>query len=115
MAITSEFIGSLNQQGYVFLNETPKTYDLPKFPAGVSITTTRWNGSKDVSYDLVNKDTGEVWLEKRLSPHGHNYSIDGAWLKEHHPNGFLLRFNTGTPVLVCIVPNLLITPPVWNG
>lgn len=115
MAITSELIGSLNIPGYVFLVQSPGTYELPKFPAGLSITTTRWSGSKDVSYDLIDKVTGEVFLEKRLTPHGHNYSIKGAWLKEHHPNGFLIRFNTNTHVLVCIVPNLLLTPPIWNG
>ena len=115
MAITSEVVGGLNTPGYVFLNQSAKTYDLPRFPQGCNITTVNWAGSGEMSYDFINKATGDVFQGKKLTVTGHNVTFPADWLNEVHPNGVLLRFNNGTPTLVAIVPNEMKTPPVWNG
>ena len=115
MAITSEIIGSMNTPGYGFYNAAPKTYRLPKFPAGASIMIVRWGGSNEMSYDILDSETGEVMFESRSTTHGHFKDIPANELDKVITKGALLRCNNSTPMYVYIIPNTRQAPPVWNG
>lgn len=103
MAITSEFIGTLNPRTVLFENRSAKTYVLPKFPRGLIMVTTKWGPGSDVSYDLLDKDTGKVVVEKRIPATGNYWGMLASDTRKSFPNGILLRFNNDTPVLVTII------------
>ena len=115
MAIASEIIGSLNTPGYGFENKSPATYRLPKYHAGVSIIAVRWGGSDEISYDILDRETGKVVDEARTTSYAHLKDLPPSRLVETLTKGALIRFNNSTPVQVYIIPNSKQTPPVWNG
>ena len=115
MAITSEIIGSLNTPGYGFLNESPTTYILPKFPNGASIMVSRWGGSNELSYDILDIETGSVIDGVRSTSHGAVKNFTSTQSVKILAKGALLRINNSTPTQVYIIPNTRQTPPVWNG
>lgn len=115
MAIKSELIGSLQTPGFGFKVSSPGTYALPKFPYGAAISVTRWDSSGTVSFDILDRETGNAEFEKSTTSYGGvynslQYGWDGAAKK-----GALLRINNSTTIYVFIIPNHLKTPPVWNG
>lgn len=115
MAITSELIGSLNLPGYGFYSTTATTYELPSYSKGLSILTVRWSGSKGISYDLLDKDTGKVVKEERTSSFAHWENIEAVNTDGIDTKKLLLRINNSTPMQVYIIPNPKQDPPVWNG
>ncbi len=115
MAITSEFIGSLNTPGYVFRTTSPGTFALPKFPNGATIMTIRWSGSGTTSYDLIYRDTGVVAKTITTTSYGTVNDSTAEGFHEVITQGALLRVNNSTDVYFSIVPNIRKTPPVWNG
>ena len=115
MAITSEFVGSLNTPGYGFMNVSPGTYTLPKFPSGAAIMSVRWSSSGKQSFDILDRETGEVVKSVNTSSYGSVIdSINDGW-HEVITKGALLRFNNRTEIYMFIIPNPRQTPPVWNG
>lgn len=115
MAITSEFVGSLNTPGYVFKNSSPVTYALPKFPSGASIKTIRWSGNGNIAYDILNKETGAVLKAVNTASYGHVIDSSSDGFPEVTTKETLLRFKNNTEVYMSIVPNIRKSPPVWNG
>lgn len=115
MAITSELIGSLQTPGFGFKVTTPGTYALPKFPHGAAILTVRWVSKGSHSYDILDRETGEVAKSENSSTWANiSDSLDHGW-HETAKKGSLLRFNTSTDINVFIIPNPRKTPPVWNS
>ena len=115
MAITSELVGSLQVPGFAFLVNSPTTYALPKFPYGASIMAVRWGGSSELSYDLLDRETGEVKTSMVTASHAMNTSVTATAKDGLIAKGALLRSNNSTPMYVYISPNTTRTPPVWNG
>ena len=115
MAITSELIGSLSAPGYGFLTEPRGIYALPKYRTSITILVARWSGSGNISYDILDRETGSVVQEVRSSSYA-------AWEEFISPEvvstlgkGALIRFNNSTTFQAYIVPNARQAPPVWNG
>ena len=115
MAITSELIGSLNTPGYGFLNKSPRTYILPKFFNGASIIVVRWGGSNELSYDVLDRETGKVLDGVRKDTYATTKDFISEQSVEVFAKGALFRCNNSTPMQVYIIPNPRQTPPVWNG
>ena len=114
MAITSEFIGSLHTPGFGFKVTKSGTYALPKFPHGAAILTVRWSSSGKQSFDILDRETGEVVKSVNTSSYGNVIdSINDGW-HEVITKGSLLRFNNSTDIYVFIIPNPRKTPPVWT-
>lgn len=115
MAITSEFIGSLQTPGFGFKVSSPGTYVLPKFPHGAAMISTRWDSRGTVSFDILDRETGNAEFKKRTDAYGGVYnSIENGW-DGAAKKGALLRINNSTTIYIFIIPNLLKTPPEWNG
>ena len=115
MAITSEIIGSLNTPGFGFLVNSPSTYALPKFPDGAAIMATRWGGSSELSYDILDRETGEVVSEGRTASYAHVKNLQTDVIRSAIAKGALFRCNNSTSMYVFIIPNTEQAPPVWNG
>lgn len=115
MAITSELIGSLNTPGYGFLNNSPTTYILSKFPNGASIMAVRWGGSNEISYDVLDRETGNVLDGVRGTSYASTKNFISPQSAAVFAKGALIRFNNNTPVEVYIIPNTRQSPPIWNG
>ena len=115
MAITSEFIGSLQTPGFGFMVSSPGTYALPKFPYGAAIMSTRWDSSGKQSFDILDRETGEVVKSVNTSSYGSVIDSTNDGWHEAIKKGGLLRFNNRTEIYIFIIPNPRQTPPVWNG
>lgn len=111
MAISSELIGSLNTPGYVFRNSSPGTFALPKFPSGVAIMSIRWDRSGNVSYDILDRETGDVVKAVNTTSYGHVIDSAADGFPEVIEKETLLRFKNGTDVYMSIIPNIKKTPP----
>ena len=114
MAITSEVVGGLNTPGFGFKISSPVTYALPKFPYGAAISVTRWATSGTVSFEILDRETGNVVHEKSTTSYGGVYTSRNSW-DEAAKKGALLRIRSSTEIYVFIIPNDLKAPPVWNG
>ena len=115
MTITSEIIGSLNTPGYGFLNDSLTTYSLPKFPNGVAILLTRWVASGEMSFDILDGETGKVVDGTSTTGYARSKNMPSGAARNALAKGALLRFNTSTPLYAYIIPNGEQAPPVWNG
>ena len=115
MAITSELIGNLNTPGFGFKNESAVTYALPKYSNGITILTVIWSGRNYISYDIIDRETGNVVGETRVSSSSTWENYTDTTVVEALKKGALIRFNNSNPLQVYIVPNPRQTPPVWNG
>ena len=115
MAITSEIIGSLNTPGYGFQNDSLTTYSLPKFPNGAAIMLTRWVSSGEMSFDILDGETGEVVDGTSTTGYARAKNMPSGAARNALAKGALLRFNTSTSLYAFIIPNGEQAPPVWNG
>jgi len=115
MAITSELIGGLNTPGYGFHNGSPKTYKLPKYHAGISIMVARWSGSGELSYDILDRETGSVVDGSESPSYANQKSFTSPEVIESLKKGALIRFNNSTAMQVYIIPNPRQAPPEWNS
>ena len=115
MAITSELIGSLHTPGYGFKSDSRSTYALPKYSNGITILGVVWDSSSGISWDIIDRETGNVVGEKRASSSATWGDYTDTTVVEALRKGALLRINYNRPMQIYILPNPRQTPPVWNG
>ena len=115
MAIKSELIGSLNTPGFGFRSTAPATYALPKYPYGATVTIVRWATSGTMSFDILDRETGNAVLERSTTSYAGFYASNSNGWDETAKKGALLRINSSTEMYVFVIPNTMQAPPIWNG
>ncbi|GEM_PF-5192640 len=111
MTITTQLVGALGSEGYLFATSAPKTYALPPNPQGWSVLFTRYASSGNLSFKCTNRITGETVWEYNSNQTAISSRNPAPGLAEATRVGMNIEIRNGTETRICISSGIDKTPP----